>query len=63
MGLEHTFLVSPIDGGEWSDSSFCRFTSGEITPVIFLIGGWVSPRAGLNTVTKRKNPSLHLLGI
>jgi hypothetical protein len=27
----HVFLTSALDGGEWSASRLCRFTSGEKT--------------------------------
>jgi hypothetical protein len=39
-----TFLISALDGGEWSASHPDRFTLGE------WIGGWVNPRTGLDAV-------------
>jgi hypothetical protein len=43
-------LTSALDGGEWSASRSGRFIPNEIAPSIHWIGGWVSPRAGLDTV-------------
>jgi hypothetical protein len=43
-------LTSALDGGEWLSSRPGRFTSGEIAPGTHWIGGWVGPRAGLDTV-------------
>jgi hypothetical protein len=48
------FLTSTLAEGEWSVSQPGRFTPGERTPRTHWIGGWVDPRAGLNTV-ERKN--------
>jgi hypothetical protein len=53
-GIAAPFLTSALDGGEWSDSRSCRFTPEERAPDTHWIGGWVSPRAGLNAVEKRK---------
>jgi hypothetical protein len=39
---------------EWSASRPGRFTPGEIAPGTRWIGGWVSPRAGLDDVEERK---------
>jgi hypothetical protein len=51
-------------GSEWSDSSTGRFISGVRAPGAHWIGGWVDPRAVLDTVAKRKEiPLLHLPGI
>jgi hypothetical protein len=52
----HSF-TSVLDGGEWSASRPCRFTPRETAPVTHWIGGWVSPRAVLDAVVKRKMPS------
>jgi hypothetical protein len=41
-------------GGEWSASRPGRFTSGGRAPGTDRIGGWVSVRAGLDDVEKRK---------
>jgi hypothetical protein len=48
------FLTSALAGGEWSVSSPGRFTPGERAHVIHSIGGWVTPRAGLEYVEKTK---------
>jgi hypothetical protein len=50
-------LISALDGGEWSDSRPGRLISRERVPGIHWIGGWVNPRAVLDTVVKRKIPS------
>jgi len=51
----HSFLISALDGGEWSVSRADRFTSGERAHDTHWIEGWVDSRAGLDAVTKRKN--------
>jgi len=53
----HTFLTLLLHGGEWSASQPACFTPRERVQVTHWIGGWVSPRAGLDVVTKRKIPS------
>jgi hypothetical protein len=50
-------LTSALDGGEWSASRPGRFTPKERAPGIHWIGGWVGPRAVLDTVVKREIPS------
>jgi hypothetical protein len=50
-------LTSALDGGEWSASHASRFTPRERAPRTHWIGDWVDPRAGLDTVAKRKIPS------
>jgi hypothetical protein len=50
-------LTSALDGGEWSASRTGRFTPRERAPGTHWIGGWVSPRAVLDAVVKRKIPS------
>jgi hypothetical protein len=50
--LIHIFLTSALVGGEWLVSRICRFTSEESVPYTHWIGGWVSPRAGLDYVDK-----------
>jgi hypothetical protein len=50
-------LTSALDGGEWSASRPHCFTSRERDPGTHWIGGWVGPRAILDTVVKRKIPS------
>jgi len=49
-------LTSALEWGEWSASRPGRFTSRERTPGIHWIWGWVSPRAVLDAVVKRKIP-------
>jgi len=44
----YIFLISTLEGGEWSASRPDRFTSGTRW-----IGGWVGPRAGLRVMVKR----------
>jgi hypothetical protein len=46
----YTFLTSALDGGEWSASQPGRFTPNERAPGTHCIGGWVGPRAVLDTV-------------
>jgi hypothetical protein len=50
-------LTSALDGGEWSVSHTSRFTSREIAPGTYWIGGWVGPRTVLDAVVKRKIPN------
>jgi hypothetical protein len=50
-GIAPPFLISVLDGGEWSTSQPYRFTSGEAGPGTHWIGGWVGPRADLD-ITK-----------
>jgi hypothetical protein len=45
----HDFLTSALVVGEWSASR-----PGHFTPGTHWIRGWVSPRAGLDDVEKRK---------
>jgi hypothetical protein len=49
-------LTSALDGSEWSASHPGRFTPRETAPSTHWIGGWVGPRAGLDT-SKRRTPS------
>jgi hypothetical protein len=51
------FLTLALDGGKWSASSLSHFTPRERDPDIQWIGGWLGPRAGLDTMVKRKIPS------
>jgi hypothetical protein len=48
--IDPPFLVSALDGGEWSASRSRRFTLGEGTPGTHWIEGWVGPRACLDAV-------------
>jgi hypothetical protein len=47
------FLTLMLDGGEWSASHSGCFTSWEKTGT-HRVGGFVGPRAGLDTVAKRE---------
>jgi hypothetical protein len=44
------FLTSSLVGGEWSASRPSRFTLGGRAPSTHWIGGWMSPRSGLDDV-------------
>jgi hypothetical protein len=46
-------LTTALFGDEWSASRRGRFTPGERAPGAHWIGGWVSPRTGLNDVERR----------
>jgi hypothetical protein len=51
----YSFSTSALDGGEWSALRPGRaFTPGERTPGALCTGGWVGPRAGLDTEDRRK---------
>jgi hypothetical protein len=51
----YSFTTSALDGGEWSASRPGRaFTPGERTPGTRCTGGWVGPRAGLDTEARGK---------
>jgi hypothetical protein len=50
-------LTSALDGGEWSALRPGHFTPRERSPGTHWIGGWVSPRAVLDAVMKRRIPS------
>jgi hypothetical protein len=47
----YSFMTSALDGGEWSAP---WFTPWERTPGTHCTGGWVGPRAGLDTEAKGK---------
>jgi hypothetical protein len=53
----HIFLASALAGGDWSATRTSRFTPGERAPGTHWIGGWVSPRGGLDDVEKILDPS------
>jgi hypothetical protein len=53
----HTFFEVGTRWGEWSASRPGCFTPGERTLGAHWIGGWMSPRAGLDAVTRRETPS------
>jgi hypothetical protein len=48
------FLTLALAGGEWSASHPGHFTPGERAHGTYWIGGWVSLRAGLDSVEKRE---------
>jgi hypothetical protein len=51
----YSFLTSALDGDEWSASRPGRaFTPGEGTPGTHWTGGWMGPRAGLDTEARGK---------
>jgi hypothetical protein len=51
----YSFSTSALDGGEWSASSPGRaLAPGERTPGTHCSGGWVGPRAGLDTEDRGK---------
>jgi hypothetical protein len=50
----YILLTSAVFEGEWSASRHGRFTPGKRAPGTHWIGGWVSPKAGLDDVEKRK---------
>jgi hypothetical protein len=50
----HVFLISALVWGEWSALRPGRFSPGERAPGTRWIGGWVSPRAGLDDMEKWK---------
>jgi hypothetical protein len=49
----HVFLISALDGGEWSASRPGRLTPGR-EPGTHWIGGWVGLRGDLDDMEKRK---------
>jgi hypothetical protein len=57
-GMAPHILSLAVDGGEWSASRPGCFTPGKRAPVIHRIGSLVDLRAGLDTVVKRKFPTL-----
>jgi hypothetical protein len=57
------FLISALDGGEWSASHAFRFAPGERVPGDHVIGSRVGPRPCLDRVAKiKKCPSRGPLG-
>jgi hypothetical protein len=48
------FWNSALDGGEWSASRPSHLTPGKRVLRPNWMGGWVGPRAGLDTVEKGK---------
>jgi hypothetical protein len=56
-GIAPRIFTSTRDGGELSALRSGRSNPRERAPGIRCIGGWVGPRAVLDTVVKRKIPS------
>jgi hypothetical protein len=55
MHSSYSFTTSALDGGEWSASRPGRaLPPGERIPGTHCTGGWVGPRAGLDTEARRK---------
>jgi hypothetical protein len=50
----HISLTLTIPGGDWSDKHHGCFTTRESAPGTHWIGGWVSPRIGVEDMEKRK---------
>jgi hypothetical protein len=57
------FMVRTQDEGVWSASRFGRFISGEKSCRTHSLGGWVSPRAGLDAVAKKECSYIYLLTV
>jgi hypothetical protein len=56
MYLSYSFTTSALDGGEWSASRPGRaLAPRERTPDTHCTGGWVGPRAGLDTEARGKS--------
>jgi hypothetical protein len=53
------FLISVLDGGEWSVSRTGRFTPGEREHATHWIGGWVGSRDGVDACGVRKISCLY----
>jgi hypothetical protein len=51
----HTFLISALDGGEWSASRPAHFIPGDKVPSAYCIVGWVGLRTGLDETEKKKS--------
>jgi hypothetical protein len=58
-GTAPRIFTSALDGGEWSASCPGRFILRKRSHGTNWIGGWVGPRACVDTVSKRKIPSPH----
>jgi hypothetical protein len=55
MYSSYSFSTSALDGGEWSAvTPWLRFIARERTPGMHCTGGWVGPRADLDTETRGK---------
>jgi len=56
--LLQTFLISALDGGEWSTSRSGRFNPEKKVPGSHWTPGWLGQKAGLGAVAKRRNSCL-----
>jgi hypothetical protein len=54
-GIAALFLISALDGGEWSASCPCCFTPRVRATDTHWIGGWVGPIASLDATEIRKS--------
>jgi hypothetical protein len=54
MYSSYSFTTSALDGGQWSVSRLGRALARGRTPGTHSTGGWVGPRAGLDTEARRK---------
>jgi hypothetical protein len=54
-GIAPQFLVSAVNGGEWSASHPGRLPPEERAPGAHWLGGCVGLRAGLDSMEKRKH--------
>jgi hypothetical protein len=52
-GIPPPFLISALDGGEWSPSRTSRFTPRKTAPCAYYMGGWVGHKTGLDVMEKR----------
>jgi len=52
----HAFLTSALDGGECSASLLGPYTPRVRAPGTHWVGGWMSPRAGLDAMGRRQIP-------
>jgi hypothetical protein len=51
----HAFLISALDGGEWSASRFGRFTLTDRVPSIHWISDWCRPQGRSGCGGDKKN--------
>jgi hypothetical protein len=60
-GIALPFLMSALDGGEWSASRPGRFTPRERAAGTHSLWGWVGSGAGLDAVEQRQNLPLPVI--